>query len=171
MSSKSRLAAGCYFQTGDGGTTSGTSAVVTATATGTPAGGAFSFIIPWGFNQSVQPGAGTVLAIPFNGTASAVQTLINALMNVGLNAAAAPNVLVGGGPWPATPLTFTAQNDLANRVLANWIASTNAFTGGTAPNASTALTTPGVASGEAFSNISELTTLPFPQVKRAKKEV
>ena len=168
--SKSRMAAGCYFQTGDGSNAVGTSAVMSLAAGGSPTAGTVQLNYPGGINLGVQAGQTfNIGSVSFNETAAQLQTLLDAALNIGKNAGGLSNALAGGGPWPTTPLTVTFQNDLANRVVPLMTFTNNTLTPSSTPVAT--FTTPGVTAGETFSNISELTTLPFPAVKRAKKEV
>jgi hypothetical protein len=110
-----------------GGTTN---EVQTITITGNPTGGTFSFIF-----------RGFTATIPYNSTAAAAQTLIEALPSGGVG-----GVVVTGGPAPGTPLvvTFTGRNGGIDVPTATFA---HALTGGTTPNGSIAATTPGADSG------------------------
>jgi hypothetical protein len=171
MASKARLAAGCYFQTGDGAAVANTPAIVTLPPPTAASAGSSPLQSTTGFNTGVQSsGMAVIGAVNFNTTAAQLQTLLNAAPTIGTNAAGQANVLAGGGPFPTTALTLTFQNDFLSRAPGLWSYGTPTipWVGAAGPIAPT-YNTP-VAGGENFSNISELTTLPFPQVKRAKKE-
>lgn len=168
---KATMAYGSTFGVGDSSNASGTPAVITLTCTGTPTGGSFNFTVPIGFNSTVQPNTGPTLNVAYNATTSTLQTSLDALFNIGKNASALSNTVAGGGPWPGSALTVTFQNDLNNRVIPNFIAGVNALTGGSSPAATSTLSTPGVAAGATYTNIAEMLTMPFPAVKRAKKEM
>jgi hypothetical protein len=104
-----------------------TNEVQTVTITGTPAGGTFRL----GFR--------TVLTAPivFNATAAVVQAALEALSTIGSG-----NVVCTGGPFPATPVVCTFQNQLAGTNLP-LMTTANAFTGGTTPAITVVETTPG----------------------------
>lgn len=96
--------------------------------TGTPTGGTFT--LTWdGFTTS---------AIAYNAIASAVETALEALPNIGDS-----NVVVGGGPGPGTPYTVTFINDLASTNVPAMTA-TGSFTGGTTPAIAVTTPTPGI---------------------------
>jgi hypothetical protein len=104
-----------------------------------------------------------------------LQTILNAYPNIGVNAAGLPNALAGGGPWPATPLTVTFQNDLANQPVQLFQfpatgAAGNNLIGGTTPAATAAMTTPGTKAGGVFAAVSRLTDIVFPNTKADVKE-
>lgn len=102
----------------------GTSEVQSVTITGGPTGGTFTL------TYSAQVTAG----IPFDATAGAVQTALNALSNVdGVTVSG-----VAGGPY-----TVTFPVDMGN--AAQMTASAAGLTGGTAPAVNVATVTPGVA--------------------------
>lgn len=109
---------------GTGPLTGATGEVQTVTITGTPTGGTF---------QLTYDGQQTA-TIPYNAAASAVQTALLALPNLG-----AGDVTVGGGPGPGTPYTVTFAANLGN---VPQMTASHAFTGGTAPNIAVTTTTP-----------------------------
>jgi len=99
-----------------------------ATITGVPTGGTFTLTY-----------AGqTTTAIAYNATAAVVQTALEALSNI-----APGDVVVTGGPGPATPYTFTFGGALKGDVVA--MTATGSFTGGTTPAIAITTITPGVA--------------------------
>jgi hypothetical protein len=120
-----------YSAAGITALSSGTAAneVQTVTITGTPTGGTFSLT----FNGQ------TASAIAYNAIASAVQTALQALSNIGSG-----NVTVTGGPGPATPYVVTFVGSLAGTNVAAMTAA-GSFTGGTTPAIAVTTTTPGVA--------------------------
>jgi hypothetical protein len=79
----------------------------------------------------------TTSAIAWNATATAVQTALRALSNIGNN-----DVVVTGGPGPATPYVVTFQGSLEDADVAQMTA-TGSFTGGTSPAVAVTTTTPG----------------------------
>jgi hypothetical protein len=99
--------------------------VQTATISGTPTGGTFTLTFD----------GRTVTAIPYNTTAAALQTLIDAVFGEG-------HITAGGGPAPGTPLTLTFGGRYSG-INVGLATSTAAFTGGTTPAVSIAQTTPG----------------------------
>jgi hypothetical protein len=126
--------------------------VQTFTATGTPTGGSFTFIV-----TNILNGSANNLVIPFNCSSATLQTLVNAIFGSG-------NMTAGGGPWPGTPLTLTGAGNVTNCPVPLAVASTNAFTGGSSPTASAAHTTVGQTANTfaAFNGItiSQPTTAP-----------
>jgi len=106
----------------------GTNEVQRATITGVPTGGTFTL---------TYSGA-TTAAIAYNATSSAVQTALEALSNI-----APGDVVVSGGPGPATPYTFTFGGTLNVRDVAA-MTGTGSFTGGTTPAIALTTITPGV---------------------------
>ena len=106
----------------------GTNEVQRATITGVPTGGTFTL---------TYAGA-TTSAIAYNATAGAVQTALENLSNI-----APGDVVVSGGPGPATPYTITFGGTFAARDIAA-ITATGSFTGGTTPTIAMSTTTPGV---------------------------
>jgi hypothetical protein len=111
--------------------TRGANEVQTITITGAPTGGTFQLT----FN-----GAQTT-AIAYNANAAAVQAALEALATVGTG-----NVIVTGGPGPATPyvVTFVGALGGANQPT---ITTSHAFTGGAGPAIAAAETTPGGTGG------------------------
>jgi hypothetical protein len=97
------------------------------TITGTPTGGTFTL---------TYAGA-TTANIAYNAAASAVQTALEALPNIGPG-----NVAVSGGPGPGTPYVLTFQNQLARQNVAQLTAA-HAFTGGATPAIAVTTTTAG----------------------------
>src|SRR5207248_371548 len=87
-------------------------------------------------------GASTSAAIAWNATAAAVQTALQAMSSIGAN-----NMLCGGGPLPATPVTLTFVGTLANTNVAQ-VTTTDSLTGG---STSISTTTAGVAPGNTIS--------------------
>ena len=107
---------------------SGTAELQTLTATGTVSGGTYTLTL-----------AGQVTSnIAYNASAATVQAALEALSNV-----VPGDVLVGGGPFPGTPLTFTFYGNLSGDAPALSVQTAN-LTGST-PGAGFATTTPGVA--------------------------
>lgn len=99
--------------------------VQTVTITGTPTGGTWTFSF----------GGITVPAIPYNVSASALQTLLDAAYGTGV-------IVAAGGPLPGTgiTLTFTGRYGGRDVPLATF---THALTGGTSPTPVITATTPG----------------------------
>lgn len=110
-------------------TTGGTNEIQTVTITGTPTGGSFTMTFD----------GETTASIAYNAAASAVQTALLALSNIGTG-----DVVVAGGPGPGTPYTVTFQGGLAATDVPQMTA-TGSFTGGTTPAVAVTTTTPGVA--------------------------
>lgn len=111
------------------GTSSSTNEVQTLTVGGTPTGGTFTL---------VYDGQATA-TINHNANAAAVQAALEGLSNIEVG-----DVSCGGGALPGTPVTITFQGNLAGRNVSLITRGTNSLTGGTTPDASVALTTPGV---------------------------
>jgi len=103
------------------------SEVQTITITGAPTGGTFTITFT----------GQTTSAIPYNATAAAVATAINALSSVGAGV-----VTVTGGPGPATPYVVTFGGQYAGTDVASMTA-TGSFTGGTTPAIAVTVNTPG----------------------------
>lgn len=109
--------------------------VQVVTITGTPTGGTFRLAFR---------GQATA-AIAYNAAASAVQSALLALGNVG-----ASDLAVTGGPGPGTPYTVTYGGNLAGQNVDALTLDTNSLTGGTNPTVAITTTTQGgVASGAA----------------------
>jgi hypothetical protein len=103
------------------------SEVQTLTITGSPTGGTFTLTYA---GQTTSP-------IQWNAAASAVQSALIALSNIG-----PLDVTAAGGPLPATPVTITFGGALAQTDVA-LITDTSSLTGGTTPDAAVAQTTAG----------------------------
>jgi hypothetical protein len=101
--------------------------VQTVTITGTPTGGFVNLV----FNGQVTAN------IAYNAIASAVQSALEALSNIGTG-----NVACAGGPLPGTPVTVAFQGALAGRKVPV-MTTFAAFTGGASPAVAVAETTPG----------------------------
>lgn len=106
-----------------------TCSVQTVTITGGPTGGTFTLT----FNSQ------TTTALAYNATASTVQTALEALSSIGTG-----NVLVTGGPGPATPYVLTFVGDLGQQALSA-VTAAGSFTGGASPAIAVAQTTVGAA--------------------------
>ena len=102
--------------------------VQTVTITGSPTGGTFTL------TYSGQTTAG----IAYNATASAVQSALEALSNIGVG-----DVACAGGPLPGTPVTVTFQGALGSQNVALMTASSAGLTGGTSPAVTVTETTAG----------------------------
>lgn len=111
------------------GTSSSTNEVQTLTVTGTPTGGNFTLVYD----------GQTTTTIAYNANAAAVQSALEGLSNIEVG-----DVSCGGGALPGSAVTITFQGNLAGRNVSLITRGTNSLTGGTAPDASVALTTPGV---------------------------
>lgn len=123
----------------------GTSEVQRATITGVPTGGTFTLTYD----------GQTTAAIAYNAASTAVQTALEALSNVGVG-----DIVVSGGPGPASPYTFTFQGGLAGTDVPAMTA-TGSFTGGTTPAIAITIITPGVAPvpGPLFQAVSRTAAL------------
>src|SRR6185437_14963077 len=97
---------------------------------GGPTGGTFTLTF----------GGQTTAAIPYNATASQVQTALAALSSVGSG-----NVACSGGPLPGTDVLAAFQGALATGPLATMTADGSGLTGGTTPGVVTGTDTAGVA--------------------------
>jgi hypothetical protein len=104
-----------------------TNEVQTLTATPTVSGGTYTIAYR----------GQTTSAIPYNALAAVVQAALEALPSVGSG-----NITVGGGPFPATPLTFTFTGQLAGQDAAALVRDGTLLTGGGTVAFTT--TTPGV---------------------------
>jgi hypothetical protein len=157
------LASGSTFALSDGSTTAAVNDVQTMTLTAT--GGTLIIGYAGGLGGNGNELTGSIAASA-SLTAATIQTAINALPNVGLNKAGLPNVLVTGSA--GGPFTFTAQNDLAGRLLPLFTTdASSALTGGTA---TWAHTTPGARAGGVFTAVAGLTDMVFPNTKKDVKE-
>lgn len=106
----------------------GTAEIQTLTASGTVSGGTYTLTL----------NGQTTAAIAYNASAATVQAALEALSNV-----VPGDVLVGGGPFPATPLTFTFYGNYIGDAPTLSVA-TGSLTG-TTPGAAITTGTPGVA--------------------------
>jgi hypothetical protein len=105
-----------------------TSEIQTITITGAPDGGTFTLTY-----------AGQTTAnIAYNASASAVQSALVALSNIG-----AEDVVCAGGPLPGTAVTVTFQGALAQTDVALMTADDAGLTGGTSPEVAVAQTLAG----------------------------
>lgn len=107
--------------------------VQTVTIGGSPTGGTFKLVLEWPIGNQQ-----TTAAIAYNASASAVQSAIAALSNVGTG-----NVAVSG----SGPYTVTFQGKFAGQPVPVMTAGTNALTGGSSPAATIAHTTVGQTAG------------------------
>lgn len=105
----------------------GVSEVQTVTITGSPTGGTFT--LTWSGQ--------TTTAIAWNATAATVQAALIALSNIGVG-----DVVVTGGPGPATAYTVTFAGALSDQDVAQMTAA-HSFTGGTTPAIAVTTTTAG----------------------------
>ncbi len=104
--------------------------VQTVSITGTPAGGTFTLTLD----------GATTAPIVFNAAAGAVQSALEALLNIGTG-----NVLCSGGPLPGTPVVCTFRAALAFRPVDLMTTNGALLTGGSSPASHVAHTTPGTA--------------------------
>ncbi len=114
---------------GDGAPVAGTSEVQRLTITGTPTGG---YIV-------LKRGGRRTAHIAYNAAASAVQTALRALGNIG-----SAGVSCGGGALPGSFVTITYASNLGLRNVGALTIAENALEGGTDPAAAITTTTPGV---------------------------
>lgn len=138
-----KLAPGTYVAGTVLGQVTGTTAVndvQTITVSGTPTGGSFRL----NFNGQV------TAAIAFNAAASAVQTALQALSNVGTG-----NVTCSGGPFPGATVVCTFAGDQAGIFEPLMTLYSNSLTGGASPTAAVAHTTPGAYAGGFFTNYND----------------
>lgn len=96
--------------------------------TGSPTGGTFP----------LTHDAQTTAAIAYNAAASAVQSALEALSNIGVG-----DVACAGGPLPGTPVTVTFQGALGGTDVTLMTTSSAGLTGGTSPAVAVTTTTPG----------------------------
>lgn len=101
--------------------------VQTVTITGGPTGGSFTLTLD----------GNVTAAIPYNASAAQVQAALEALPNIGQG-----NVVVTGGPGPATPWVVTFVGFLGGKDV-NSMTAAGSFTGGTTPAVAVAVTTAG----------------------------
>jgi hypothetical protein len=94
----------------------------------------------------------TTSAIAYNATAAAVQTAMEALSNI-----APSDVVVTGGPGPATPYTFTFGGTLAGKDVTA-MTTTGSYTGGTSPLGTITTITAGVVPVSSIMSTSVSTT-------------
>jgi hypothetical protein len=106
----------------------GTDEVQTVTITGTPTGGTFTITFS----------GQTTAAIPYNASASAVQSALEALSNI-----SSGDIVVAGGPLPGTPVTVTFSGGSYDGADVPQMTATASFTGGTSPAVAVTTTTPG----------------------------
>lgn len=111
--------------------------VQTITVSGTPTGGTFTLKLEYPVGNVQTTGA-----IAYNATASAVQTALAALPNVGSG-----NVSCSGGAFPGTAVVATFQGGLAGRPIPVMTLGTNSLSGGSSPTAGVAHTTTGRTAG------------------------
>lgn len=109
--------------------------VQTVTIGGSPTGGTFKLVLEWPIGNSQ-----TTATIAYDAAASAVQSAIAALSNVG-----AGNVAVTGSA--GGPYTVTFSGKFAGQPVPVMTAGTNALTGGSSPAATIAHTTVGQTAG------------------------
>lgn len=105
----------------------GVKEVQTVTITGTPTGGTYTLTF----------GGQTTAAIPYNATATAVASALNALSAI----TAVGGVTATGGPHPGTPVVLT----FGNMADVTQMTATSSLTGGTTPTVTVTTTTPGSA--------------------------
>ena len=118
------------------------SEVQQAAITGSPTGGNFTLTF----------GGNTTANIPYNATAGQVQAALEALASIGVG-----NVIVTGGPLPASPVLVNFVGTLAGTNVASITATATGLTGGTSPAVN--ITTPTTGGGAA--TITRLTQLPM----------
>lgn len=107
----------------------GVSEVETITMTGSPTGGSFTL------TYSGQ----TTAAIPYNATASQVQTALTNLSNIAYG-----EVYCTGGPFPATPVVVNFTGSLSGTLTGAPMTKTDSLTGGTTPATAIARTVTGL---------------------------
>lgn len=111
----------------------------TLTMTGTPTGGTFTL------TYSAQ----TTSAIPYNATAAQVQAALIALSNIGPG-----DVMVSGGPFPATPIVVDFTGTLSGTVSgAPLTMSAVGLTGGTSPTIGIVRTTTGLSNAGTYQHL------------------
>jgi hypothetical protein len=108
----------------------GTNAIQTLTVTGTPSSG--SVILAYDSRS--------LASLPFNATAGAVDTALEALPNVGTG-----QVSTAGGPWPSSAITVTFDGPaMQKRPHPLMTLVTNSLGGGVTPTVTPTTSTPGV---------------------------
>ena len=116
----------------------GVNEVQTITATGTVSGGTYDLTIT---GAGLSPGV-VLTAIPWNYTAAQVQALVNQAIRYGGTGFRLGDVIVGGGPLPATPMTITFQGTQSCKDADASVLEDAALTGST-PAYSVSTTTAG----------------------------
>jgi hypothetical protein len=112
----------------------GTNEVQSLTQGGTISGGTFDLVVTASFS---------VLLIPWNTTAAGLQALIDAKIRRRGTGFQLGDIVVGGGPFPGTPLTLTFQGTMAATNVAAVTTVDTSLTG-SAPDVVVATPTPGV---------------------------
>jgi hypothetical protein len=107
----------------------GSADVQTVSISGSPTGGTFALA----FNGQI------TAPIAYNAAASAVQSALQALSNIG-----GGNLTCTGGPLPGTPGACTFAGSLATGLKSPMTQNSGGLTGGSSPTASVAHTTPGL---------------------------
>lgn len=121
-------------------TASNANEVQSITTTGTPTGGTFTL----SFKGYTTP------ALPFDATASAISTALQALSSIGTT-----GVATSGGPLPGA-VAVTFQNQLGFQAVPLITGNASGLTGGTSPTVAVARTTPGVGLYDAMPNYTDL---------------
>lgn len=131
------LAPNTYFARGRviGQISNAANDVQTGTVTGGPTGGLVRVMA-----AHPMSGAKGTFDLPFNASAAVAQGAIRALMGI-------TEYVVTGGPWPATPLVFTAAGRFVQMPILLMTVSENLLTGGAAPAAAFVKTTHGRSKG------------------------
>ena len=104
------------------------SEVQTITVTGSPTGGTFTLTFT----------GQTTGTIAYNATAATIKTTLEALSNINPG-----DVVLTGGPLPATPVVVTFQGQYAGTDVALMTDNDAGLTGGTTPAVTVTTTTPG----------------------------
>jgi hypothetical protein len=134
----------------------GAQEIETLTITGAPTGGTFTL------TYSAQ----TTTALPYNATAAQIQAALQALSNIG-----DLDVIVTGGPFPATAVVVSFVGALSGTVTGAPLTATPAFTGGTTPALGIVRTQTGLSATPASNGYqhtispSDLAQLPFLSVE------
>lgn len=124
--------------------TAGSNELQTLTITGTPTGGTFTLTFTYFDPVDGQVKTQTTAPIVYNAAASAVDTALEALTQIG-----AGQITAAGGPLPGAAVTITFTGTLANRPIRALTVNTSALTGGT-PAGAVVRTTPGVRNKKLF---------------------